>query len=136
MSRHCCVLLLTFALSAIGCSSGPTAPPTVPVSGRVTLDKAPLAGASVEFQPLDKGAVTFDGAATTDDQGNYELKLSGANFGDVKGVPPGKYRINIGKVERGEGLKQLVPEKYNRLSKLTFDVPAGGTKEANFDLTK
>jgi hypothetical protein len=136
MSRCFSAVALTFAAFVVGCSS---APPTVPVSGRVTLDKAPLANATVGFEPTagDKGPAAVNGYAVTDEQGNYTLKLGG-NFGDVKGVPAGKYKVTIGKVDRdvkGSHPKQLVPEKYNRDSKLTFDVPAGGMKDANFDLT-
>jgi hypothetical protein len=30
--------------------------------------------------------------------------------------------------------KKLIGDEYNTNSKLTFEVPAGGTTEANFDL--
>jgi hypothetical protein len=136
MSRTLPAGVLVFALFVLGCSSAPS---TAPVSGRVTLDKAPLANASITFQPTgaEKGGPVLDGYAVTDEQGNFTLKLGG-NFGDVNGVPAGKYKVMIDKVDRdarsGQN-KHLVPEKYHRDSKLTIDVPSGGTKDANFDLT-
>jgi hypothetical protein len=115
--------------------------PLVPVSGRVTLDKQPLKGALVRFQPEKRegdASITPDSYGTTDDQGNYTLKAS-IGTTEKEGAAVGKHLIQISIIERGAaagktGIKELVPAKYNRESKLTYTVPPEGTKEANFDL--
>jgi hypothetical protein len=122
-------------LLSLGCSG--QAPPTVPVSGRVTMDKAPLAKVSVQFLPIAaNGAASVPEAfGITDEQGRYTLKLGG-NFGDVAGAAVGKYRVNIGRLDRDAkgGPRQVVPARYNRDSQLTYTVTPEGTAEANFDL--
>jgi hypothetical protein len=35
--------------------------------------------------------------------------------------------------EHGVAMRNLVPTRYNDKSELTFDVPPGGTSQANFD---
>jgi hypothetical protein len=137
MSRILPVILWVCLLSSFGCSKAPTPPATVPVSGRVTLGKAPLASATVEFRPIgdDKSGAVVNAYGTTDSQGHFTMKLGGP-FADVAGVPTGKYRVHIGRFDREakSGPQQLVPARYNRASQLTFEVAAGGTTEANFDL--
>lgn len=72
------------ALLAVGCGSG--APSDQPdlgtVTGKVTLDGAPLPNATVTFQP-DSGRAS---RGTTDENGMYELTYSrstrGAKIGD------------------------------------------------------
>jgi hypothetical protein len=127
----------TLLLLSLGCSTHP-APPTVAVSGKVTMDRAPLAKASIQFLPMaaDRAQSIPEAFGVTDDRGRYTLKLGG-NYGDVAGAPVGKYRVNIGKMDRDTkgGPRQAVPGKYNRNSQLTYSVPPEGTTEANFDLS-
>jgi len=54
-------------------SAGCGGPKVVPVSGRVTLDGNPLAGARISFEPV-KGTVDELSIATTDADGRYQLK--------------------------------------------------------------
>jgi hypothetical protein len=112
----------------------------VPVSGQVKLNGKPLANASVAFVPEKeiKGA----GAGSegkTDADGNFTLHMAQK---DANGAFPGKYKVVIS-LHEGAGEqsnanpktpRELVPAEYNAHSKLTFDVPDGGTSSANFVL--
>jgi hypothetical protein len=134
--RHVAFLAVVFSL---GCAGSKIAP----VSGVVKLDGEPLANASVSFQPLSMEGNVNPGPgsmARTDDNGAFTLRVVGE---DVAGAYVGKHRVEIsaylrengepGK-ERGERMRNLVPPQFNKKSTLTFMVPPGGTKEANFDL--
>ena len=65
------VLLVIVAATSAGCRR---LAETVPVDGKVTLDKKPLANATVMFAPTKaNGPGPFVG--TTDDQGQFKLGL-------------------------------------------------------------
>jgi hypothetical protein len=129
--------------SAFGCGGDPHR--LAPVSGNVTLDARPLAGALVSFLPDAKPgtmpAVTSRGV--TDDKGNYTLTTSDNRPGAVIGrhTVRIKTRRAVGdtsaEVLEGQSVKETperVPAKYNIRTELTFDVPEGGTTEADFQL--
>ena len=100
------VVLIPFGLAMSGC--GPDYPETVPVSGTVTLDGQPVAGASVVFTPEAGDLAT----ATTDSSGQFQL----STYRLADGAAPGHYRVTVAKttVEPGEDEKVLflVPKKY------------------------
>jgi len=129
------LLLLLFA----GCHNAPDYK-TAPVSGKVTMDNKPLAGATVTFTPLDAkpeaGKPVLSSTGHTDEQGNYSLKLDADGR---EGAVPGQYRVRIAKMDRGgegkPGKGQVVPHAYNQDSTLQFNVPDAGSKEANFSLS-
>src|SRR5262249_34965527 len=84
--------LLALALPAVGCGGGPK---VAPVSGRVTLDGQPLAGASVNFQPLSDGNNLNPGPGSygkTDADGRYSLRVV---VDDRPGAFVGKHRVEI-----------------------------------------
>ncbi|MCA9270687.1 MAG: hypothetical protein KDA41_19530 [Planctomycetales bacterium] len=124
----------------VGC--GGESYPMAPVSGRVTLDGQPLAGARVGFEPRRQGESPNAGPgsyATTDADGRFELvALTGA-----KGAVVATHDVRISTVvlpaQRGEDLAVAVPEKvppcYNDETTLTFDVPAKGAADADFALS-
>jgi hypothetical protein len=138
------VLLAGFAL---GCGAGSKPYKTAAVSGRVTLDGKPLARARVTFLPVHDpkaGAVSGPEAhGETDADGRYELKTV---FGD-RGATMGSNRVMIStrKTEprpdnpdapHREVFPEKVPNKYfTEKAPLTYDVPAGGTTAADFQLT-
>ena len=138
MRHHC--LFVGLLICALGCSSSKI----VPVSGRVTLGDKPLSNATIIFQPLTDDPNPGPGSqAKTDRDGRFTLQLLS---GDKKGALTGKHRITIMAYEGDTDeipssgsdnkvfRKRIIPDEYNVNSKLTFDVPAGGTTEANFDL--
>lgn len=120
----------------------------VSVSGTVTLDGSPLAGAVITFDNTEMGTFSF---ARTDSAGKYALQFDS----EKKGVTPGRKVVQISTtrtvlglpgeegVEEGESSsesgekkpkeKDKVPACYNKESKLTVEVTSSsGT--INFDL--
>jgi hypothetical protein len=134
------LLLGLVVVLAMGCTSRKY----VPVSGRVTMNGKPLANATVSFQPIAReGAVEAAGAGSTgktDANGEFTLK----NIAGQDGALVGEHRVLISlltvKEEDGDRRRggppqmDVVPAQYNRDSKLTFTVPPGGTKNADFPL--
>lgn len=146
-------VLLFFALiiTVVGCSndSGDIAP----VSGRVLVDGEPKAGLVVMFQPIgstDNPNPGYGSAGLTDADGRFTLAL--ANDPDTEGAVVGKHRVAIFTADPAAGQKtgneeevgspdgappppkETIPLKYNDETGLTFDVPADGTDQANFDI--
>lgn len=134
-------LLFLALLVVAGCGK----PQVVPVSGRVTLDGQALSGAHVSFQPigsLDRPPAGSGSYGKTDADGRYTLRLIQP---DRPGAVVGKHRVSISKrggetaeAQPDGGIRVApdpVPARYNRDSTLEFEVPAGGTDRANFDLT-
>src|SRR5262245_52238165 len=132
-------LLLALPLAA-GCGRSGVGP----VSGRVTLDDKPLANVHVSFQPMAVGSDQNPGGgsyAITDADGRYTLRLV---EGDRPGAFAGKHRVEItsrnetdddsDRRGRPPTPRVVVPAKFNRNSDLTYEVPPGGTSDANFDL--
>jgi hypothetical protein len=123
----------------------------VDVSGVVTLDGQPLPGVHLTFdQPELSPNENVGYVAKTDAEGRYSLRPM---MGEGSGVPPGKYRVSLTTAvadpsappPRPKGGRATIydvsppppPEKIPPAylgGKLTFDVPAEGTEEANFDL--
>lgn len=142
-------LMMAMLMVAVGCSSGVPAPPnlapTVPVSGTVTLDGKPLAGANITFVPETQAG--FKGAiGRTDDSGKYELNTDVGGGKSSKGAIPGKYRITVSRLVKPDGTPlppdfkeppmnvgavESIPMKYFQGDTLlSYEVPAaGGTYE-------
>jgi hypothetical protein len=135
------VILGVALVLAPGCGSQKFAP----VSGRVTLNGEPLANAFVTFNPIPKAA-SIEGGPTavgmTDQDGRFSLRVSL----DQNGALVGKHRVAITVVNaqagntdarvgrKGRPLTSAIPSRYNDQSDLTFEVPSGGTDQANFEL--
>jgi hypothetical protein len=123
---------------ALGCASEKYAP----VSGKVTLNGQPLANAVVSFQPIaPEGKLDAGPGSTgkTNDKGEYTLQ----SMKGINGAMVGQHRVNISTQSATEGdldgrgrqrVAELIPDRYNRMTQLTFDVRPGGTKEADFAL--
>jgi hypothetical protein len=123
---------------------------TAAVSGRVTLDNKPLAKASITFIPMATKENMAPGPtahALNDDDGRYTLGIDK----DTNGAVVHRCRIYITTLYLGAVMpidndkdggppvlvkrpKDKVPERYNARTELIFDVPAGGTDQANFEL--
>jgi hypothetical protein len=128
-----------------GCSGGAG---YAPVSGVVKLNGKPYDKAVVSFQPIGTTENPNPGrgsSAYTDENGRYVLKsdkYSGALVGkhlvrimtrgnEVVGQDP-----TVGSDDKTPLRPQLdpIPPEWNALSKKEFDVPAGGTDKADFDI--
>ncbi|HET6572813.1 MAG TPA: hypothetical protein VFG68_04365 [Fimbriiglobus sp.] len=143
--------LLAAALLA-GCSGGPD---LARVSGVVKLDGKPYPNAVVSFQPIGGGDMNpgKGSMGVTDANGRYELLYDGR----TKGAVPGKHAVRISTMP-GRGTDEPPPEtgtpdgiiepkgakpnlefdpipmEWNEKSTKTYDVPAEGTDQANFDI--
>ena len=146
--RASLVALVGSLLLLVGCGDGDTGPATVPVSGTLTLDGNPVAGAEVTF--VHEAFAAF---ATTDSEGRYEL-VPGAVVGENKvvvskweGGPEGvegeeddgldAEQMRMMAETGGAGMpKQMMPEEHSReaTTGLSFDVPEDGSDAADFDL--
>ncbi len=88
------------------------------IAGVVTCNGAPVAGARVNLEPekFMQGAVK-PAAATTDAQGNFELRIEGHT---LPGAQPGVYLI---RVTAGEGAQSpSIPPRYNAETELGTEV--------------
>ena len=115
------------------------------VSGKVTLNGKPLPNATVSFLPIaEQGSIEAGEASIgkTNEKGEFALRsTTGKN-----GALVGHHRVSISALdpkigERDERpprggwpLADKVPSRYNAESKVTFDVPPGGTTKADFEL--
>lgn len=125
--------LYLFALLFTGCG----AEGFVPVSGKVTLDNVPLAGARVSFEPqVTQGTTRPEGSfGVTDGEGNFSLRRVSD---DARGAATGEHIVTLSKNEAtnpaddAAPVVEHVPEKFR---KNPFTVPAGGTDQANFAIT-
>lgn len=123
-----------------GC--GPNGPAVVPVSGRVTLDGAPLVGATLTFQPITDGSPTSTTAAVgsygrTDAEGKYTLRLIDP---DQPGAIVGKHTVTINTAvaenPASDEIKLKQPEVLPAAARTReIEVPAGGTDKADLELT-
>jgi hypothetical protein len=135
-NMRCAYLVPVLVPLVAGCGGGPAR-----VSGRITLNGQPLAHAAVTFQPIATGGHINPGpgsGAFTDSDGRYTLKLIGT---DTTGAVVGRHKVRITLAphdnsadDRQKRSKEL-PAKYNKKTKLEFDVLPGGTDSADFQLT-
>ena len=132
-------LLLAFVLVFVaGCGPGNPLGRKA-ISGKITLNGAPLKDGSIEFVPLaadgvNSGAMIVDGA--------YSIVTA-------KGLPVGKYTVRIFSVQARGGEPgpnspssfasappgvDLIPPEYNTKSKHAVEVTAEGPNEFNYDI--
>ena len=111
-----------------------------PVSGNVTLDGAPLADATVLFEPVGGTNPGPPAMAVTDSSGDFTLAISEEKHGAVVGKH--RVRISTRQIESDPGsdttkevAAEKVPERYNTKTDLEFEVPSGGTDSAEFKLS-
>ncbi len=141
MRGRCWIILGLFVIAGCGGSK------VAPVSGTVKVNGQPLANATVVFQPSEGANPGPGSVGKTDANGRYELFGSTTN---LPGASVGKHTVSITAFSGDDTVqssapptadkpaavrKSLVPEEYNAKTTLTFDVPAGGTTKADFDLT-
>jgi hypothetical protein len=130
-------LVTVFALIVAGCGGSGLGE----VTGKVTLDGQPLAGAIVTFYPQE-GRPSI---GMTDSEGNYELGFTASEKGAVVGKHTVRITTGAGEDredESGEDEDQeegadfadpTIPAKYNSKSELTREVTSG-SNEFDFDL--
>lgn len=134
--------LAAISATMLGCGAGIDA---VPVSGVVTVDGKPVENVAVSFTPIQGQSSPGPGSSgVTDAQGRFVLQTIGDK--PVHGAVTGKHHVTLfvstppggadssyeEQVKRAAEANQVLPPSA-RDSTLTFDVPAGGTSEANFE---
>jgi hypothetical protein len=132
--------------------------PVVPVSGTITLDGQPLAGASIITQPVATDSPNPGPGSTgaTEEQGHFVLEVVQPA---MKGAIIGKHRVMISPANRqrsgsrkrsadGTHEYSIDDPNSNRAEtasnwparftdgSLTMEVPPGGTDKLNFDLKR
>ena len=120
----CCLLF------AVGCDDGPA---VAPVTGTVTQNGTPLAGAMVEFQP-DKGAPSY---GYTDESGRYEIQYQT----DKMGALLGHHYVSVTtagektdpKTDTTVNVPESVPKEYNEETELEYEV-VKGKNEFNIEI--
>jgi len=131
-------LVPSFCFLLAGCG-GPYN--TASVSGRVTVNGKPLANVAVVFQPIATADNKDPGPGSTgvtDSDGRYSLTIVGRNS---RGAVIGKHKVRIMTMsdatdsadDQPKRIKPA-PRRGKRETMLEFEVPAGGTDAANFDL--
>ncbi|MBA4106573.1 MAG: hypothetical protein C0485_12515 [Pirellula sp.] len=136
--RFAALLMLVLA---IGCGKSSSGPVTYPVTGKVTLGGAPVAGATVFFAPAssDVGAT-----AQTDPDGSFNVKIElDMGKSSKEGLPAGDYRVSVVKLEHPAGAPSLskppqntLPPKYAAVEStpLTVTVKPEGENHFEFPL--
>lgn len=130
-------------LFALGCNGSEY--DLAPVSGTVTLDGEPVPQARVIFEPQRTGDAALKAGpssnAETDEEGRYTLQTTVNEFeGAVVGLHSVTISTFLGESDRTQEMgqvlrKEQIPPRYQEPGGLTFDVPTGGSKSADFELT-
>ena len=131
-NAHFVGLLIIIVETSAGCGGRAA---TVPVEGKVTLDKKPLANATVMFAPT-KGNGPGPFVGETDDRGQFKL---GQSESSRVGAAVGVYSVIIATVKSDltenstSAQKEIVPADFRNGTK-KYEVLPGGTTEANFEM--
>lgn len=135
---------LTPALALVLAGCGGSEFPMASVSGRITLDGEPVEYAAVVFTPKRTGDSVVVGprsAGETDADGRFELQTIKGDNGAVVGphaVTVSTYEARLINPRKSDEIEviaeEVIPRRYRAPSELTFEVPSGGSSEANFDL--
>lgn len=106
-----------FITLVCGCGSRTiTPPPTVPVTGLVTMDGKPVPGVLVKFHPqFNMGKIKYVPLGETDPNGRFTLSTGGPG----NGAPPGEYVVTFQKPmiqsdEENSGIEIRVDEWKGR----------------------
>ncbi len=137
MKLHRFSLLLLTAV--LGCNDGIS---TVPVSGKITKDGAPVPAIGVTLVGVE-GTEAMGLRGMTNAEGGFTIVAAGG----VEGAPKGKYKVllippasqvdysKIGK--EGPPAGEKYPEKYTKIEKVTDIVEVGaGPNVINIDISK
>lgn len=91
------------------------------VSGKVTVDGAPVPNLQVMFEPQDKGQPSSLGFTKPD--GTYQLRCTSGEDGAVVG----QHTVRVTTIEMDDpsAVPLTIPEKYNSSSTLMHEVKAG-----------
>lgn len=136
-SKVAAVALAVCLFSIAGCGSGDGLNRKA-LSGKITLDGAPIPNGSITFEPLQTGGISGGGVYTN---GEYKIEQK-------VGLPPGKYRVTLtgddgsnfavsaGKMPGDDIMparKNFIPDGWNE-SKQEIEVTDSGKNVIDFEL--
>jgi hypothetical protein len=123
---RCAVLLAgVIGLSSfVGCSGGPKIPQTLAVSGKVTYQDKPLAGAEVGFVSSSDNKEVLAARGVTNDAGEFTLSTYIDPQHTVSGATPGEFAVTVSKSETMDEAKMMEQFKTNPNMEFKKLVPA------------
>lgn len=140
------IALIVITMISAGCTKNDAGPATVPVTGKVTLDGAPVAQAVVSLIPTADAANAVPAQATTSEGGEFEVYSAFDQGRTTKaGMTPGAYVITVTKRESlpaqaqlTRAPKNLLPKQYESAasSGLSATITADGENFIAVDLKK
>ena len=136
MHRVTLTVLLVCSVMLSGCGGGEEGPETVTVTGKVTIDGAPVPDGEVIFRPADGGAGRTD--AATIKGGEYTMESTlGSKRVEIRAMRnvEGADTSNLETGESGGSVEQYIPEQYNDKSTLTADI-SESSSPLDFSLTE
>lgn len=121
-------ILFATSLWITGCSSGPPEPPRFPVSGTVTMNGTPLPEGKINFITPAQGVIE----TLEVKDGKFEGK---AQAGERR-VEINSYKVEVVNKDgmQSEAQIELVPQEYNKDSKLVAQVTEEGPNNLSFDV--
>jgi hypothetical protein len=122
---------MLLAVVLAGCSHGPSS-----LSGTVTWDGKPLAGATLTLHPTERNSGAQLVVGVTDSDGRFVITPAAGKW-----IAHGKYSVTVSKRREQTRAEQaamimppeLLPAKYTELGKteLTITVPTDGSVNLN-----
>lgn len=131
--------LLSLCCLTLGCGWKDDVSMIVPVAGTITVHGKPVANVRVQFQPVG-GASSSDlglgSLGITDASGQYRLRLIDVKR-DLDGAVVGRHRVHFSTADpdanpdAGLPVRSVLPKGFEGRED-EFEVPTGGTDQANF----
>lgn len=129
----CCATLFFLTSVLAGCGGNPDGPTLVSVSGKITLNGAPLPEGDVIFRAADGKGHAYAGKIK---DGSYSIETEAGKkkveIKSMRDVPGKTTEDNPGEVVSVR--EQIVPTKYNSESTLEITVTEGGSDSTDFSL--
>ncbi len=145
MTRNRFAVLLALAAAALCVTAGcKPKESVVPVSGTATYQGKPLVECSIFFKPTNpkNPDLCIVSVGKTDSNGRFELTTT--ELDARKGAVVGQHQVSFKFMQWGTEYDEdegpppdqvpMLPKEYTEGSKISFEVPEGGTDAANFDL--
>lgn len=136
------VVLVCLVAACCGCGDAATGPETIAVTGIVSLDGAPVAGADVSFIPLSAGGNVAPAQAITNDAGEFEV-VSVFEQGRVSknGMLPGEYQVEVRRLDSPVATlgsmqppKNTLPSRYASAKSSGLNVVISPSEANHFSL--
>ncbi|QEL20879.1 hypothetical protein [Limnoglobus roseus] len=121
------IVTTSFAIAAIGCGGGGTGPKVNTVSGKVTLDGAPIPEGTISFRNLAGNKGSFSGPIVN---GDYSVKAeSGEMAVEIRAtrVVPDKFDTTTNPGHKEPVIEMYVPKEYNSATTLKTSITGTAT---------